>query len=88
MDQLFVNRVVGSVCRVKLPPTRRAPGGVVFGDAPLEYDLNLLSRRNLRCDLRRNRDLAVRREKAGEAFQERTVIADPVQRSVGEDEIE
>ena len=41
MDQQFVDCVVVSVCRLKLPPPRRAPGGVVFGGAPLEYNLNL-----------------------------------------------
>ena len=46
--------------------TPLAPGSVVFADAPLEYDLNLLPRWNLRCDLRRNGDLAVRREFAPE----------------------
>src|ERR1017187_5910546 len=66
MDRLFVDRVVGSVCRIKPPPARRAPGGVVFGDAPLEYDLDLFPRRNLRCDLRRNGDLAVWLEFASE----------------------
>src|ERR1035441_9810531 len=59
MDQLFVNRVVGSVRRIELPPARCAPCGVVFGDAPLEYDLDLCPRRNLRCDLRRHGNLAV-----------------------------
>src|ERR1035441_4302960 len=66
MDQQFVDRVIVSVGRLELPSTRRAPGSVAFGDAPLEYDLNLLPRRNLRCDLRRNGDLAVRREFAPE----------------------
>ena len=65
MDQLFVDRVVGGVCRIKLPPPRRAPG-VAFGDALLEYDLDLCPRRNLRCNLRRNGNLAVRLEFASE----------------------
>jgi hypothetical protein len=48
MAQQFVDRVVVSVCRLKLPPPRCAPGGVVFGDAPLEDNLNLFPLRNLR----------------------------------------
>src|ERR1035437_10381120 len=66
MDQKFIDRVVGSVGRLELPSASRAPGSVVVGHAPLEYDLNLLPRRNLRRDLMRNRDLAVRREFAHE----------------------
>src|ERR1035438_9544308 len=66
MDQQFIDRVIVSIGRLELPSASRAPGSVVFGDAPLEYDLNLLPRRNLRCDLRRNGDLAVRREFAPE----------------------
>src|SRR5258708_6732698 len=62
MDQHFVDRVIGSVRRLELSPPRRAPSGVVFGDAPLQYDLNLFPRRNLGCDLRRNGNLAVRCE--------------------------
>src|ERR1035441_10452177 len=65
MYQLFVDRVVGSIRRIELPPARRAPS-VVFGDAPLEYDLDLFPRRNLRCDLRRDGNLAVRLEFASE----------------------
>ena len=66
MDQQFVYRVIGSVCRLESPPASRAPSGVVHGDAPLEYDLNLFPRRNLRCDLRRNDNLAIRCEFAPE----------------------
>ena len=61
-----VDRVVGSVRHLELPPPRRAPGAVVFGDAPMEYDLNRFPRRNLRRDLRRNRNLAVRHDFASE----------------------
>src|ERR1035438_6145880 len=66
MDQQFIDRVIVSIGRLELPSARRAPGSVVFGDAPLEYDLDLLPRRNLRSDLGRNGDLAVRREFAPE----------------------
>jgi len=66
MDRQFIDGVVGSVCRLKLPMSCRAPGGVVFGDAPLQYNLNLFPRRKLRCDFRRNGDLTVRREFASE----------------------
>ena len=66
MDQQFVYRVIGSVCRLESPPASRAPGGVVCGGAPLEYDLNLFPRRNLRCNLRRNDNLTIRREFASE----------------------
>src|ERR1017187_1082920 len=66
MEQLFVHRVVGGVCRFKPPPPRCAPSGVVVGDAPLEDNLNRFSGRNLRCDLRRNGNLAIRRELASE----------------------
>lgn len=59
MDQQFVYRVIGSVCRLESPPASRAPGGVVYGYAPLEYDLNLFPRRDPRSDLRRNDDLTV-----------------------------
>ena len=62
----FVYRVVGRICRLELPSTNRAPGGIVRTDAPLEYDLNLFPRWNLRWDLRRNGNLAVRRELASE----------------------
>ena len=62
MDQQFVHRVIGSVCCLESPPASRAPGSVVYGDAPLEYDLNLFPRRDPRSDLRRNADLTVRRE--------------------------
>src|SRR5664279_3985823 len=41
MDQHFVDRVIVSVRRLELPSASRAPGNVVLGDAPLEYDLNL-----------------------------------------------
>src|ERR1019366_7283491 len=66
MVQQFVYRVIGSVCRLESPAAGRAPGGVVQGDAPLENDLNLFPRRNLRCDLRRNDNLAIRCEFAPE----------------------
>jgi hypothetical protein len=62
IDQQFVDRVVGNVCVLELSPPRLTPGGIFFGHAPLEYDLNRFSRRNPRCDLRRDRNLAVRRE--------------------------
>src|SRR2546427_723675 len=66
MNQQFVNRLVGSVCRLKPPPPGRAPSVVVFRHVPLEYDLNTFSGRNLRRDLRRNGNLAVWREFAFE----------------------
>ena len=66
MDQQFVYRVIGSVCRLESPPTSRAPNGIVYGGTPLEYDLNLFPRRDLRSDLRRNYNLTVRREFASE----------------------
>src|ERR1039457_4886724 len=66
MDQLFVDRVVAGVRRIKLPPARRAPSCVVFGHAPLEYDLDRFPWRNLRCDLWRNGNLAIRLEFASE----------------------
>ena len=66
MVQQFVYRVIGSVCRLESPAAGRAPGGVVQGDAPLENDLNLFPRRDLRSDLRRNDNLTVRREFASE----------------------
>jgi hypothetical protein len=66
MDQNFVYGVIGSVRRLESPPTGRAPSGVVCGGAPLEYDLNLFARRNLRRDLRRNDNLAIRCEFASE----------------------
>src|ERR1019366_8810383 len=66
MDQPFVDCVAGSVCRLKLPPSGRAPGGVVFGNAPLEYNLNLFPGRKLRRDFRWNGNLTVRREFASE----------------------
>ena len=56
----FVYRVVGRICRLELPSTNRAQGGIVRRDAPLKYDLNLFPRWNLRWDLRRNGNLAVR----------------------------
>jgi hypothetical protein len=65
MVQQFVYRVIGSVCRLESPPASRAPG-VVVGGAPLEHDLNLFPRRDLRCDLRRNDNLTIRREFASE----------------------
>ena len=66
MVQQFVYRVTGSVCRLESPPASRAPSGVVRGSVPLEHDLNLFPRRNLRCDLGRNDNLTVRREFASE----------------------
>src|SRR5258708_16738480 len=57
MDQYFVNRVIGSVRSLELLTPRCAPSGFVFGDPPLEYDLNLFPARNLRCDLRWNGNL-------------------------------
>ncbi|HEY6390915.1 MAG TPA: TonB-dependent receptor, partial [Bryobacteraceae bacterium] len=45
---------------------RCAPSDIVFGHAPLEYDLNLFARRNSRCDLGWNDDLPVGREFTGE----------------------
>jgi hypothetical protein len=67
MDRQFVYWVIGSVRRLESEPASRAPSGVVYGDAPLEYELNLFSRRNLRCDLRRNDDLTIGREFTPEA---------------------
>src|ERR1035438_7819243 len=66
MDQRLIYRVIGGVSRLELPSTGRAPSGIVRGDAPLEDHLNLFPWRNLRCNLRRNCDLTVRRELAPE----------------------
>src|SRR5580700_9253752 len=66
MDQAFVDRVIVSVGRLELPSPRGAPNSVFFGDAPLKYDLNLRSWRNLRRNLWRNSDLTVRCELAPE----------------------
>src|SRR5580700_6242192 len=61
MDQAFVDRVIVSVGGLELPSLRDAPNSVFLGDAPLKYDLNLRPWGNLRRNLGRNSDLAVRR---------------------------
>jgi hypothetical protein len=67
LDQQFVYRVVFSVRRLKFASTCCPPGGLVHGKVPLQQHPNRLARRDLRCDLARNSNLAVRREFASEA---------------------
>src|SRR5205814_9999122 len=69
IDQRFVNRVVSSVRLFKVLSSGLPPYCILIRirNAPREQDLNLLSRRHLRCDLRRNGNLAVWRELTPEA---------------------
>ena len=59
IDQQFVVRVAGHT-PPRNRPCRSGPIRVAFGAAPPPYDLNLFPRRNLRCDLARNGNVAVR----------------------------